>query len=93
MLKKRKDDLHEYLASKSSPLSKMTEEMVIEYLYVTQKKGIDRSNFLAKKKTVDLYVHEVKVFPDKVEVMLKLDFGADKGGVGGLTLLYPHIGA
>ena len=59
MLKKRKDDLQEYLASKSSPLSKMTEERVIEYLYATQKEGIDRSNFLATKKTVDLHVHVV----------------------------------
>lgn len=46
-----------------------------------------------KKKIMDLYVHEIKVFSDKVDVMLKLDFGVDKDGVGGLTLLYPHTGA
>ncbi len=85
VLKKRKDDLQEYLASKSSTLSKMTEEMVIAYLSATQKKGIDRSNFLAKKKTVDLHVHEIKAFPDKTEVLLKLNLGADKDGVGGGT--------
>lgn len=84
-LKKRREVLQEYLDTKSSPLSKMTEEMIYKFLSATQEKGIDRTDFLAKKKTVDLYVHVVKAFPDKVEVTLKLDLGADKDGVGGGT--------
>lgn len=40
---------------------------------------------LAKKKIVDLYVHEIKVFPNKVDVTLKINLGADKDGVGGGT--------
>ncbi|NLJ77453.1 MAG: hypothetical protein GX325_09395 [Peptococcaceae bacterium] len=40
------------------------------------------------KKIVDRYVHEITVYPHKVDVILKLDVnekGADKGGVGGGT--------
>jgi hypothetical protein len=68
-----------------SPLSAITEEMIIKYLSATQKDMMDRPDQLSKKKIVDLYVHEIKVFPDKIDVMLKLDFGADKDGVGGGT--------
>lgn len=49
---------------------------------------IHRGNSLTKKKIVDLYVHEIKVFADRIDVVLKIDLGADKGGVGGGTC--PH---
>jgi hypothetical protein len=53
--------------------------------YYECNRKMHRSDYLAKKKTVDLYVHVVKAFPDKVEVLLKLNLGADKDGVGGAT--------
>jgi len=33
----------------------------------------------------DLYVHEIKVFSNKIDVTLKLNLVADKDGVGGGT--------
>ena len=49
---------------------------------VSEIKGLDH---LAEKKIVDMYVHEIKAFPDKASVILKLDLDADKDGVGGGT--------
>lgn len=46
---------------------------------------IDRHDQLAEKKIVDLYVHEIKVFSEKIDVVLRFDLGADKDGVGGGT--------
>jgi site-specific DNA recombinase len=84
-LKKRKEEIQEHLNTLRTPLSDITEEMIIKYLSATQKDMMDRPDQLSKKKIVDIYVHEIKVFSDKVDVMLKLDFGADKDGVGGGT--------
>lgn len=37
------------------------------------------------KKIMDVYVHEIKVLDDSVDVVFKISLGADKGGVGGGT--------
>ena len=84
-LKSRKEELQFKLASMKSPFSEITEEMVIKYLEAIQGTVIERLDQLAEKKIVDLYVHEIKVFYDKIDVILKINFGADKGGVGGGT--------
>lgn len=64
--------------------------MVLEYLSTIPKSTVEYLTELDKKKIVDLYVHEIIIKHDNIKVDLKLTIGADKDGVGGLTLLYPH---
>lgn len=85
VLKNRMGELQVYLDLLKSPVSDLSEEMVLKYLSALQGSVINRLDQLAEKKIVDLYVHEIKAFPDKVDVILKFDFGADKNGVGGGT--------
>lgn len=85
VLKKIKEELQVYLDSAGTPFFVITEEMVLKYLSATQGNFVSKSDQLSKKKIVDLYVHEVKVFSDKVDVILNLDLCADKDGVGGGT--------
>jgi site-specific DNA recombinase len=92
-LKKNKQELKDCLDSLRSPLAEITEEMVLKYLSATQNDIKNRPEQLSEKKIVDLYVHEIKVFSNKIDVTLKLNLGADKDGVGGPTLLYPHTGS
>lgn len=84
-LKARKEELQAQLDSLKAAFPEITEEMVLKYLSATQGSVIDRADLLAQKKIVDLYVHEVKVFNDRVDVVLKVTLGADKDGVGGGT--------
>lgn len=87
-LKARKDELQCRLYSLRSPLSDITEEVVIKYLSAIQGDVINRLDQLAEKKIVDMYIHNVKVFSNEVNeinVTLKLELGADKDGVGGGT--------
>ncbi len=83
-LKARKEGQAQ-LDSLKAAFPEITEEMVLKYLSATQGSVIDRADPLAQKKIVDLYVHEVKVFNDRVDVVLKVTLGADKDGVGGGT--------
>jgi len=88
-LKARREELEACLADLSSPTQEITEEMVLKYLSTLQGTAFDSMDDFAKKKFVDLYVHEVVVSEDKIEVVLKFCLGVDKNGVGGATLLYP----
>lgn len=63
----------------------LTEEMVLKYLSATKNTLFDRLNLLECKKIMDLYVHEIKVIGDSIDVLFKIPLGADKDGVGGGT--------
>lgn len=89
-LEAQRENLQCRLDALRSPLDGLTEEMVLSYLSAIPKLNMGHLTDLEKKKIVDTYVHEVKVFKDSTNVDLMLNIGADKHGVGGLTLTYPQ---
>lgn len=84
-LKTAREELQNRLGSLSSPLAGVTEEMVVEFLSAIPKIDFPRLNDMEKKKIVDSYVHDIKVFKDSTDVNLMINIGADKTGVGGGT--------
>lgn len=89
-LKARREEIQSRLGALKSPLEGITEEMVLGYLSAIPKPSVGHLTDLEKKKIVDAYVHEITVYQNRTNVDLKVVIGADKDGVGGLTLPYPH---
>lgn len=85
----RKEELKTRSDALRSPVAGLTEEVIIRYLSSLENPLSGRLSEIELKKIIDSYVNEIKVFPEGVQVVLKVPVGEDKDGVGGLTLLYP----
>lgn len=65
--------------------------MVLDFLAVNKRVLDEDDDPIKIKNLMDTYLHEVIVTDDNIEVILKISLCADKNGVGGPTLLYPHV--
>ncbi len=84
-LKARREELECQLSLLTSQLHGLTKEMVLHYLSATKNELINRQNPVECKKIMDVYVHEIRVSDDLVDILFKIPLGADKDGVGGGT--------
>lgn len=92
-LSNRKEDIEARLGSLSRPFKTVTEDKVLKYLSSLKLSSLSALDDIRKQKLVEEYVHEVKVYRDRIEVVLKITLppspGTDKFGAGELTILYP----
>lgn len=88
----RKEDLEVRLSAIARPFKTVTEEKVMKYLSSLKLASLASLDEAKKQILVERYVHEVKVYRERIEVVLKITLppnGTDKSGAGELTILYP----
>jgi site-specific DNA recombinase len=89
-LSNRKEDLEGRLSSLTRPFKTITEDKVLKYLSSLKLSSLTSLNDVKKQELVVKYVHEVKVYRDREEIVLKFNVQVmDKSGAGELTILYP----